>query len=46
MEEEFRSKIEAGTYNALDIGGTLIRINTNDFASPEFLQTYKNILAY
>ena len=46
MEEEFRSKVEAGNYNALDIGGTLIRLDTNDFTAPVFLQTYKKILAY
>jgi predicted kinase len=44
-EGELRSKIEAGAHNALDIGGTLIRLNTNDFVSPKFLQTYKQILA-
>jgi predicted kinase len=46
IEEEFRSRVEAGNYNALDIGGTLIRLNTNDFAASEFLQTYNKILAY
>jgi predicted kinase len=45
-EEELRSKIEAGTHNALDIGGTLIRLNTNDFTQPEFLQSYEKILAF
>ncbi len=44
--EELKSKVESGTYNALDIGGALIRLDTNDFAAPVFLQTYEKILSF
>lgn len=45
IEEEFRSKIDSGNYNPLDIGGTLISIDTNDFSSAGYSESYKQVLA-
>jgi predicted kinase len=44
IEQEFKSKIDSGNYNPLDIGGTLISIDTNDFGAVSFSESYKKIL--
>ena len=45
IEKELRSKVDSGNYNHLDIGGTLILIDTNDFSAPCFSKSYEQILA-
>ena len=45
IEQEFRSKVDNGTYSPLDIGGTLILIDTNDFGASSFSKSYEQILA-
>jgi predicted kinase len=45
IEQEFRSKIDSGNYNPLEIGGTLILMDTNDFGAPGFSKSYEQIIA-
>ena len=44
IEQESRSKVDGGNYNPLDIGGTLILVDTNDFSAPGFLRSYEQVL--
>lgn len=45
IEHELRTKIENGNYDMLDIGSTLVTVDTNDFNSPVFFQAYEKVLA-
>jgi predicted kinase len=44
IEQEFRSKVDGGNYNPLDIGGKLILIDTNDFGATSFTRSYERVL--
>jgi predicted kinase len=46
IEQEFRSKIGNETYNPLDIGGTLISIDTSNFSAAKFTRSYQQVLAH
>ena len=45
IEQEFRSKVDNGNYKPLDIGGSLIMIDTNDFGAASFSNSYGIVLA-
>lgn len=45
FEEEFRTKVLSGNYDALDIGGTLIKVESNYFESSQYKDAFEQILA-
>lgn len=45
IEQEFRSKVDNGNYKPLDIGGSLIMIDINDFGAASFSDSYGQVLA-
>ncbi|MDP7089577.1 MAG: AAA family ATPase [Dehalococcoidia bacterium] len=43
-EQECRGKLESGVYDALDIGGALIKVDSNDFESRKYTDTIENLV--
>ena len=43
-EQECREKLAAGVYNALDIGGILVDVDTNSFEAPQYQRALQEIV--
>ena len=43
-EDECRTKLAAGVYNALDIGGKLVKVPSSDFSSTDYLNAVEAVV--